>query len=201
MKIPRAGHMSMLLPNGKVLIAGGITWKSLFFIRIPSITKTCEVYDPKTNTFSSAPSMLTERAVFQSALIGSKIYVAGGSSGSITSGGAPTNKAEAYDLVSGKWTAIASMRSARGLATSFVDRRGRFVNLGGAQGSLLSPKPIKLSEWFDPKTGKWTALPNLTIDRAGSLGFEAMACGWVVMGGGSGISGQSTRSIEIFLPR
>jgi hypothetical protein len=201
MKIPRAGQLSFLLPNGKVLIAGGITWTSIFFLRIPSITKTCEIFDPKTNQFSSAPSMLTERAVFQAAKIAGKIYVAGGSSGSITSGGAPTKKAEAYDMTTGKWGAIANMSSARGLATSFVDHLGRFVNLGGAQGSLLNPKPIKMCEVFDPKTGKWVSLPNLNLDRAGSLGFRANACGWLVIGGGSGISGQSTRTIEIFLPR
>ncbi len=201
MGIPRAGHESFLLPNGKVLIAGGISWSTIFFIRIPYISKTCEIYDPKTNKFSSAPSMVTARAVYQAAMIGNKIYVAGGASGSITSGGAPTNKAEAYDLVSGKWTSIASMKSARGLATSFVDRLGRFVNLGGAQGSLLSPKPIKMNELYDPQTGKWVSLPNLTQDRAGGLGFEAKACGWLIFGGGSGVSGQSTRSIEVFLAR
>ncbi len=201
MKIPRAGHQSFLLPSGKVLIVGGLSWSTLFFVRIPYITKSCEIYDPKTNKFSSTASMLTARAIFQAATIGSKIYVAGGSSGSITSGGAPTNKAEVYDVIKGTWTAIAPMKSARGLATSFVDRLGRFVNLGGAQGSLLNPKPIKLSEVFDPKTGKWTALPNLNLDRAGALGFEGMGCGWLIFGGGSGISGQSTRSIEILLSR
>ena len=55
---PRFGHMATLLPNGKVLIAGGFT--ICFLQAQPCIgPNSAELYDPSTGTFTATGAMNT----------------------------------------------------------------------------------------------------------------------------------------------
>jgi hypothetical protein len=47
MSVPRAAHTATLLPDGRVLIAGGFRKEGSREISISSV----EIYDPATNTF------------------------------------------------------------------------------------------------------------------------------------------------------
>jgi Kelch motif protein/galactose oxidase-like protein len=70
-----------LLPNGKVLIAGGVTSGGVFLA-------SAELYDPATGTFSPTGSMGTARLAYALALLPTgKVLIAGGynSSGSLAS--------------------------------------------------------------------------------------------------------------------
>ena len=54
---PRAYHTATLLPNGKVLMAGGSgTWGAL-----PGLTSTAEIYDPVTDTFTWTANLVENR--------------------------------------------------------------------------------------------------------------------------------------------
>src|SRR5690606_35734491 len=67
----RYDHSATLLPNGKVLIAGGQT-SSLF-------RNTGELYDPATGTFSPAGSFSVARSLHGANLLPSgKVLIAGG---------------------------------------------------------------------------------------------------------------------------
>src|ERR1041384_6432501 len=52
----RSGHTATLLPNGKVLIAGGMERNGVFY-------DTAELYDPATNVFKDLPAKMAERRV------------------------------------------------------------------------------------------------------------------------------------------
>lgn len=82
MNVSRSGHTATLLPDGRVLIAGGISnGKTL---------STCEIYDPKIGTWSATASLNTDRAAHQAVLLGNgAVLITGGwkdnpSSGALT---------------------------------------------------------------------------------------------------------------------
>jgi len=85
-------HTATRLPDGRVLIAGGINSAG-------QTIASAEIYDPATRTFSSAGSMVTSRQTHTATLLPSgKVLLAGGfTSGFFTS-------AEVYDPVAGTFT-------------------------------------------------------------------------------------------------
>jgi len=79
----RIAHTATLLPSGHVLLAGGVSLEA---------TRSVELYDPATNTFSGVDSMLTARQQFTATLLtDGTVLVAGGYDGH-----ANTNLAELF---------------------------------------------------------------------------------------------------------
>src|SRR4030042_4613094 len=88
----------MLLPNGKVLIAGGYNDDSLDL-------SSAEVYDPSTGTFSPTGSMQTAREGHTATLLpDGKVLVAGGYN---------VSSAELYDPSNGTFSPTGSMKADR----------------------------------------------------------------------------------------
>ena len=123
-----------LLPNGKVLIAGGQN-------NFAPISST-ELYDPVTNTFAaSTPSMSTARSLATATLLpNGKVLIAGGNG----TGSVALRSVELYDPVSNTFAAGPSMNTARGLATATLLPNGKVLIAGG---SFLSS-----TELYDPAT-------------------------------------------------
>ncbi len=100
----RRGHSATLLPNGSVLIAGGVDDAS------GTILASAEIYNSATRTFSPAASMSFARfGHVASTLASGKVLIAGG----FDSPNTITNRAEIYDPVSGKFTPAGSMTDSR----------------------------------------------------------------------------------------
>ncbi|HZS17299.1 MAG TPA: kelch repeat-containing protein, partial [Candidatus Udaeobacter sp.] len=92
---PRSNHTATLLPNGKVLVAGG-----------DGAGTSAELYDPATGSWSSTGSLGTARSRHTATLLTSgKVLVAGGD-------GASTN-AEVYDPATGNWSTTGFLATAR----------------------------------------------------------------------------------------
>lgn len=117
---PRSGHTATLLPDGKVLIAGGMRRNQDFY-------KSAELYDPATGKFQHTGEMSIGR-VGQIAvpLESGMVLVAGGWVGM---GG--TDLAELYDPATGKFTVIARMTIPRGRPSATLLSNGDVLIAGG----------------------------------------------------------------------
>ena len=73
MNSPRSNHTATLLPNGKVLIAGGITDVELGGPRgvypIFNVTASAELYDPSDGTFTPTDNMNVARCAHSATLL------------------------------------------------------------------------------------------------------------------------------------
>jgi hypothetical protein len=91
LNVPRQAHTLTLLPDGRVLAAGGYgTGGSL---------ASCELYDPATGEWTVTGSLNVAREMHAALLLGNgKVLVVGG-----TQGGNPQSSAELYNPGTGQW--------------------------------------------------------------------------------------------------
>jgi hypothetical protein len=75
----RVFHTATLLSNGRVLIAGGLTWSD-------APIGTAEVYDPKTDTISPTGPVVVPGGLGTATLLSDgRVLIAGGTDGKLTS--------------------------------------------------------------------------------------------------------------------
>jgi hypothetical protein len=119
---PRSGQTATLLPDGKVLIAGGMRRNQDFY-------KSAELYDPATGKFQPTGEMNQRRVGHIAVLLRSgKVLIAGGWVGQ---GG--TDSAELYDPATGKFTVIAKMTARRGRPSATLLADGDVLVAGGEE--------------------------------------------------------------------
>ena len=149
MRTARSFHTATLLPNGKVLIAGG--GQSTTPSGSVSLAST-ELYDPRAGTFGPGTDMTTRRRGHTATLLADgRVLIAGGygEAGALAS-------AELYDPSTGTFTATGDMITARGGHTAVLLSNGRVIILGGSSWPAPYP-PIAPAEIYDPATGVFTA--------------------------------------------
>ncbi len=178
MNVPRTYAAATLLPNGKVLIAGGYNFPTGALI-------STELYDPVANTFAiSPPSMNGARYNATATLLpNGKVLIAGGFNNTVTA----LNTTELYDPVSNTFAASTpTMNFARTQATAMLLPSGKVLIAGGADASANS---IIEAELYDPATNTFasklafmnegreeataTLLPNGKVLIAGGLDFNS----------------------------
>lgn len=198
MSTPRAGHIAVLRPDGKVLLAGGISWDSVPILGwLPAMRSSCELFNPATNTFASAPSMATPRSLIDAVDLGNNrwLFAGGITALTLTNPGTPTAAAEIYDAVANTWTTVGSLAHARGYHKSWALGGGHFLVTGGADGTVLAPNPLSTTEVFSTATNTFTAGPALNAARAAPA-MLATPQGQVLLSGGSTTGGSVTISTE-----
>lgn len=89
MTSPRSGHAQILMPDGRVLLTGGIAGSmNVIGFGIPTATATCEWFDPTSGTFSSAPAIAPARAFHRLTRLGSGELLLTGGAGNVALFGA-----------------------------------------------------------------------------------------------------------------
>jgi hypothetical protein len=191
----RATGMATLLPNGKVLIAGG-TRIIPSFVTAPVIVtlSSTEIYDPVANTFAaSTPSMNQARCcATATSLPNGKVLIAGGQRFDNSAGPPPVfisstlSSTELYDPQTNTFAASTpSMNQARCCATATLLPNGKVLIAGGSDntGNSLSSTDI-----YDPATDTFAgATPSMNQARSGATA-TLLPNGRVLIAGGSGTS-------------
>jgi hypothetical protein len=214
----RYAHIAILLPNGKVLVAGGYDG------RPPNILNSAELYDPATGTWSITGNLNTPRAGWHTATLlpNGKVLVVGGI---VDSDGHTTNSAELYDPSTGTWSYTGNLDPAAGgpamllpngkvlvvgsdrvdlydpatgtwsitvnpdpiayhsTATLLPD--GKVLLAGGMEIDCFGGCPSNTAELYDPATGTWTSTGNLNLAGGGHTAILLLSGKVLVIGYGN----------------
>jgi WD40 repeat protein len=177
----RYGHTATLLPNGKVLVAGGINaWPA-------SYTATAEIYDPTTGLWSTAGTMAYPRIGHTAIqLANGKVLVAGGGI-MYDATGVPNlmTGSELYDPVAGTWSPTGNMLWTTTQHTATLLANGKVLVAAGSSGYLGNY--YTNAELYDPNTGTWTATGSLAAKRYSHAATMLPSGKVLVTGGTSGM--------------
>ncbi|MDH5721620.1 MAG: hypothetical protein OEZ13_13520 [Spirochaetia bacterium] len=171
MSTEREQHTATLLNDGRVLVTGGRN-------SINGNLSSAEIYDPETNTFTSAGSMATTRQLHTATLLSDgRVFVAGGYYNST---------AEIYDPATNTFTSAGSMSTWRCDHTATLLNDGRVLLAGG--------RGLSSAEIYDPTTNTFSTAASLSTVRKNHTA-TLLADGRVLLTGGYGRS-----SAEIYDP-
>jgi len=181
----RSGHTATLLPDGRVLIAGGMRRNQDFY-------RSAELYDPATGEFHPAGEMKLARVGHVAALLPSgKVLIAGG-----WIGHGCTDEAELYDPATGNFTTISKMTTRRGQPSATLLGNGDVLIAGGADHD--TPGGVASAEIFHSGTLKFEAVGPMHSGRI-SHTATLLNDGRVLIAGGRGA--EVTASAELYDPK
>ena len=175
-----------LLANGTVLVEGGFDGSS-------KCQNSAELYNVAYGTWTLTGSMNTGRAYHTATLLPSgKVLAAGGvtvPSGQV--GHQASAGAEIYDPISGNWSTVASMKTARSDHTATLLTNGKVLIDGGMNDAGLASD----EEIFDPVSASWTITGPLNIPRADHTA-TLLPNGKVLVAGGADYNGTAYVSMD-----
>ena len=179
MVTPRQSHTATLLPDGKVLVAGGRRQQQRHRQQQPLAS--AELYDPGSGSWTATGSMLTPRQSHTATLLpDGKVLVAGGVG---SDGPAGLRRAvRPQQRVLDRHREHGAGPRTYHTATLLPD--GRVLVAGGAS-SGDSLDPLASAELYDPSSGTWTATGNMHAERAEHTA-TLLPDGKVLVAGGSG---------------
>ena len=186
----RARSTSTLLPDGRVLIAGGGTDINSLS---PQSTNSANLYDPSTGLFTATGSGLSSRFDHTATLLASgQVLIAGGEG---VGGGATTIHASAvlYNPSTGLFSATTgTLGTPRSRHTATLLADGSVLLVGGNGGGAGT------AEIYNPSTGLFSPTTGLLVDLRVDHTATRLADGRVLIIGGS--QDGALRTAEIFDP-
>ncbi len=215
----RDAHTVTLLPNGKVLIAGGHNNNSAL--------NSAELYDPATGTWSLTGNLNRARAFHGATLLpNGKVLVAGGSTNhsaelydpatgtwsytgntSRVGGDKATllqngkvlvvagHNAELYDPATGTWSSTGNLNTTYCCGTATLLQNGKVLVVGGS-----SDDEKKIAQLYDPATETWSITGNLNTGRWYAHTATLLPNGKVLVAAGSEGGDDVLNSAELYDP-
>jgi N-acetylneuraminic acid mutarotase len=186
MSAARLFQTATLLPNGKVLVAGGCGDPDC-----NSALASAELYDPANGTWSTTGRMSVPRGEHSATLLlDGKVLVSGGRNPSVL------NSAELYDPVTGRWTGTGAMARPRYSFTATLLPTGKVLAAGGGN----NDSALATAEIYDPVAGTWTVTGSMSSAR-GDDTATLLPDGSVLVEGGATTCGICTiDAAEVYAP-
>ncbi len=157
-----AGAGAVLLPDGRVLVAGGGA----------DVGGSAELFDPTSATFAPTGDMTEARGGFFSSTLLSdgRVLIAGGLVPDPTDPTATprmTATAETYDPSTGRFTAVSSMAAPRAMQAGSILSDGTVLVAAGSHELRNGGEPVATAdaEIFDPTTGTFRPTGSLHRPR------------------------------------
>ncbi len=183
----RFNHTATLLPDGKVLVAGGYGSKL--------VGRSAELYDPASGTWTETGRLNHGHSRHTATLLADgKVLVAGGVAANDDF--QVRAYAELYDPANGTWTETRSLNTGRWAHTATLLPSGKVLVAGGY--NFAATGPLASAELYDPPSGTWSttgSLANQHSDHTATL----LPNGKVLVAGGFDIDGPLA-SAELYDP-
>jgi N-acetylneuraminic acid mutarotase len=180
----RSYHQATLLPDGKVLIAGGYRGND-------ASMSSAELYSAVDGTWTKTSPLNTPRRFYTLTLLpNGKVLALGGwdTSNSVLS------SAELYDPIMGIWSMIGSMSTNRYGHTTTLLRNGKVLIAGGQSANFFTHSSAEL---YDPITETWTPTGDMNVRRT-SHTATLLSNGKVLVA--AGFNGDYLSSAELYDP-
>ena len=177
MATPRSFATATLLPDGRVLLAGGEN-------NVPQDLSSAELYDPRSGAFKETGAMATSRSGAAATLLpDGSVLVAGGWHSLDTVTGTDTPSAELYDPKSGTFKETGAMATAREWPAATVLADGRVLLAGGR-----APGPgvggLSIAELYYPLSGSFAETGPMATPRVGPTSTLLRDGRVLIVGGG-----------------
>ncbi|MGN6755070.1 MAG: Kelch repeat-containing protein [Thermomicrobiales bacterium] len=192
LKSARTNPTATMLPDGRVLVAGGETAQGGGGTSLAS----AEIYNPATNSWSDAGTMTATRVNASATLLadGRVLVVGGATSDDPTSA---LTSAEIYTPATNSWSSAGDMTAARssGSATMLAD--GRVLAVGGDIGCNAT------ASLYDPATNSWSPAAAPTSPHSGQTATRLPDGRVLIAGGeaGPGDTGNLLARAETYNPK
>ncbi len=194
----KRGSAGLVVHNGKFYIIGGNTighnggYVSWF-----------DEFDPATGVWTALADAPRPRDHFHAAVIGDKLYVAGGRlSGGPGGTFAPLiAEVDVYNFTTGTWSSAPNLPTPRA-AASVAPLNNELYVIGGEIGEDLQGNTVgdavKTTEAFNPATGTWSTKANLLTERHGTQVIQSGNGIHVAAGSSSQGGGGKMKNMEFF---
>lgn len=182
----RALHGAAALPDGRVLVLGGIA-------DFGDFVGVAELYDPLTMSFvgTGVPNQGRMRPTTVS-LADGRVFVYGGQGN-----GGYYSDAEIYDPATGQFTAAGSTATVRYVVTAVLLMDGKVLLAGGFN---RDSGPLSTAEIYDPATGQFTPTGSLSRPRIQVNAAVLLHDGRVLIAGGNNEEDGQLASAELYDP-
>jgi hypothetical protein len=186
----RAGHAAALLPNGKVLIAGGDPANPIFVT-----PGTAELFDPATGTFTATGNTNNFRAAPSATpLLNGTVLLAGGTENDGGIGLIDLNTSELYDPNAATFSLVGKMTIGRAAHTATRLNDGTVLITGGAD--TAGAEVFSSAEIYTPATQAFSSVGSMAFQRFGHTATLRNTGKVQVIGGTQG----ATAVTEIYDP-
>lgn len=191
----RRGAAGVAVYNGKIYLIAGIIDG-----HYDGHVAWMDEYDPATETWKELPDAPRPRDHFQAAVIGDRLYVAGGRLSSAKTGDTfklSVPEVDVYDFKAGTWETLPAEQQipTERAGCTAVEFNGNLLVIGGESGA--QEQAHAEVERFDPGTGSWEQLPALKRGRHGTQVIVHEGKLYIAAGSGNRGGGPELSSIEV----